>query len=266
MSRGTKRSTQQVRDAWGQPCGALPLVVLQLHSGAKLTVRKEAQEAFRALDYVMQAHGYSPRAGDTGGYNCRAVTGGRAHSLHAYALAGDYNWNTNPFRRDRLVTDMPEPMVDAIYRIRTKGGDPVFRSGIDWGTGRPTKPYDAMHWEINASPAELAKRIDWSTVQLPAMNALDPHTFPVVQEGERGPAVLVLQDRLGIHTDGIAGANTAGAIRSFQAQRALKVDGVFGLQSWTALLTAQPVVQPGEPSPVKIETAGVCACCGRPLQ
>jgi hypothetical protein len=94
---------------------------------------------------------------DTGAYNCRQITGGTNYSLHAYGIAVDLNWSTNPYGRT-LVTDMPIGMIEAIEGIRTAGGVQVWR----WG-GRYSNNKDAMHFEVVASPAELARGIQSQT-------------------------------------------------------------------------------------------------------
>jgi len=140
-----------MRQLWAPPCTA--------HPGAM-------RVAYIALDAVFKRWGYRPRAGVTGACNCRRITGGTGYSLHAYfdgepftfwsgtkvtmGLACDVNWDTNAYG-PRLVTDMPRGMVTEILALRTGGGAQVF----GWG-GFYSGNKDAMHYEILASPAELA--------------------------------------------------------------------------------------------------------------
>jgi hypothetical protein len=133
--------------------------------GGACWVDSRCEEAFKALAQVMRHYGYACGPLDTGAYNCRAITGGTGFSLHAYGIAGDHNWLDNPYGA-RLVTDMPPAMVAAIRAIRTKAGLAVFRWGGDWDWNPATghTAYDAMHYEVNVSPAELAVGIDWTTV------------------------------------------------------------------------------------------------------
>lgn len=125
--------------------------------------------AYAALDAAFEAHDYRPRAGVTGAYNCRSITGGSGYSLHAYgpakpyafwtgvkiatSLAVDINWDKNPYG-PRLVTDMPRAMIDDILAIRTNSGAQVWGWG---GNYRGNK--DAMHFEIVCTPADLATGI-----------------------------------------------------------------------------------------------------------
>lgn len=148
------RTTQQVREAWSPACQT---------KGADLVA------AYQALDAVMKKHGYKPRSGVTGAFNCRKITGGTGYSLHAYgpgviftfwtgvrvttAVAVDVNWDKNPYG-PRLITDMPRAMVDDICAIKTVDGLQVWR----WG-GYYSNNKDAMHYEIVVSPAELRKGI-----------------------------------------------------------------------------------------------------------
>jgi peptidoglycan hydrolase-like protein with peptidoglycan-binding domain len=237
---------------WSPACKR-ELTTLLLHSGARITVAKETAEAFRAIDGVMQTAGYAPRVIDTGGYNCRLITGGKGHSLHAYGIAVDYNWNANPFRADgKLITDMPQKMVAAIKTIRTAGGATVFRWGGDYKSVK-----DAMHFEVIATPRELAAGIDWSKAEVRKPDPSKPATWPVLQVGDRGPTVRVCQERLtGAEcpcdpVDGIFGKGTELSVRRFQTTRSLDVDGRVGLQTWTALLTGQPPTS-SDQSPVKV--------------
>ncbi|HEX2202125.1 MAG TPA: peptidoglycan-binding protein [Longimicrobium sp.] len=247
------RTTQQLREIWAPPCTG-PFVTRALVPGVRVTVRAAAAEAVQALGSVLQAHRYPVRAGDTGAYNCRRITGGTGWSLHAYGIAVDVNWNTNPFRRDRLVTDMPLAMIADVYRVRTLQGVTVWRWGGDWDRdpATPHSNYDAMHFEVIASPAELAAGIDWSTVAQPARDRTRPDSWPVLHPGDQGPTVRDLQLLLGVPADGVFGPGTAQAVTAYQASRGLVPDGVVGLQTWTALLTTQPPVGPGVPSPVKL--------------
>jgi peptidoglycan hydrolase-like protein with peptidoglycan-binding domain len=247
------RTTPDLRRLWSPHCKESDFTTLLLHSGARITVAKATAEAFRAIDGVMQSAGYAPRVRDTGGYNCRRITGGKGHSLHAYGIAVDYNWNSNPFRADgKLITDMPSAMVAAIKAIRTKGGVQVFRWGGDF---RSVK--DAMHFEVVASRRELAAGIDWPKVQVKDPDPSKPSTWPVLQRGDRGPTVRVCQQRLTAAEcpcdplDGIFGQGTESSVRRFQTTRSLDVDGRVGLQTWTALLTGQAPTS-SDKSPVKV--------------
>ena len=247
-------TTSQLRAAWAPAC-AVPLATVEVVQGVRVHCHERAATAVHALGRVMEAHGYIVRAGDTGAYNCRQITAGSGHSLHAFGIAIDINWNTNPFRADNvLVTDMPRVMVRNIVRIHTNGGEQVW----GWG-GHYRRVKDAMHFEIVCSPAELSTGIDWTSVHQPALRPERPHRWPLVQHGDRGPAVEKLHYLLGVAAPGdlgygIFGPKTDAAVRAYQTAHGLEVDGRVGRQTWTALLTDQPPVAPGEAGPVKRQT------------
>ncbi|HSJ12995.1 MAG TPA: peptidoglycan-binding protein [Longimicrobiales bacterium] len=249
-------STVQLRHAWAPAC-AIPTRSVEIVQGVRIQCHERAATAMQALGRVLEAHAYPVRPGDTGAFVCRPITGGQGHSLHAYGIAIDINWNTNPYRADNvLVTDMPRVMVKNVLRIRTVSGERVFRWGGDY-----TSVKDAMHFEIVCPPADLATGIDWSTVHQPPLDEDRPHRWPLIRLGDRGPAVEELHRRLRIAEpgqDGFGhfGPRTEAAVRDYQAAHGLEIDGRVGRQTWTALLTEQPEVPPGEAGPVKRQVTG----------
>lgn len=250
---------------WGAGCATTAQLARVLFAGTvHVTVRRECVPAFDMLARVFAAHGYAVHAETEtvgGGFCCRALTGHPGViSAHAQGIALDVNPSTNPYRTDRLVTDMQATMIAAVYAIRTcatpdaPDGVQVFRWGGDWD-GRPDtrqSNYDAMHFEVVATPAELSAGLQDAAVPLPAPDA-SVRSYPVLRAGARGPAVGLLQRHLaGTDFDGIFGPATAAAVVTYQREHGLTADGVVGPQTWTALLTQQPVVGAGVPSPIKL--------------
>mgnify|MGYP006053707913 FL=1 len=149
------RSTAELRILWAPACTA-PFARLNLYGEGVVTVDVLIVDAVKALNAVLIDWDYRTRR-DTGAYNCRPITGGTNYSLHAYGIAVDLNWSTNPYGH-HLITDMPIGMIEDIEGIRTAGGVQVWR----WG-GRYSNNKDAMHFEVVASPAELARGIQSQT-------------------------------------------------------------------------------------------------------
>lgn len=63
----------------------------------------------------------------------------------------------------------------------------------------------------------------------------------LLRSGDAGPAVRDLQERLTrcghvVTFDGIFGAETLSAVREFQAQRRLRLDGICGPETWGSLI------------------------------
>lgn len=61
-----------------------------------------------------------------------------------------------------------------------------------------------------------------------------PHAA-MLQRGDKGDDVKLLQTKLGITVDGDFGPATETAVRAFQTARALTADGLVGPKTWTAL-------------------------------
>lgn len=152
-------TTSAMRAAWGPPCVGARMITVPLgDNGARVTIDRRWEHAIRALDMCFTVHNYEVRKADTGCYNCRTITGGTGYSLHAYGLPPDVNWSTNPYG-PRLVTDMPPAMILDIEAIRTVDGLTVWR----WG-GRYSGNKDAMHFDPQVTPEQIARGIDWATV------------------------------------------------------------------------------------------------------
>jgi len=253
------RTTAQIRRLWDPPCD-FEKRNLTLHSGATLHgLNLAVVEAFQALDGVMRTFSYVPRANssgawETGAYNCRRITGGSGFSLHAYGIAADINARTNPYGKI-LITDMPSAMVAAVKAIKTTKGIQVFRWGGDYPTNK-----DGMHYEVVVSPDELSAGIDWNTVVAEPPNDSDPRTRPALRNGDRGPSVKRLNEILATNgfaapSSSVFGSKTLLAVQSYQKSRKLTVDGIVGLQTWTALLKDLPEVADTDPSPFKVESS-----------
>jgi len=65
--------------------------------------------------------------------------------------------------------------------------------------------------------------------------------FPLVRQGDQAHPVRTLQDLLraqghGLVVDGNFGPLTAAAVRAFQQQKGLSVDGIVGPNTWGALI------------------------------
>lgn len=91
-----------------------------------------------------------------------------------------------------------------------------------------------------------------------------PAQKPTIRRGSRGPAVRVLQESLialGYNpgpVDGIFGPRTEAAVKAFQADRKIKVDGIVGPVTWGEIakalaeekppVTSPPTGIPGEPA------------------
>lgn len=245
----TRGSSAWRAATWGTACQP-DLVAMALYAGGPcFQCDRRVRPAMTQLGAVFVKHGYVIRT--AGCYNCRRITGGTSPSSHSWGTSLDVNEDTNPYRTDKLVTDMSRAMIADVYAIETADGVQVFRWGGDWD-GRPETPnsnYDAMHFEVIATPEELAAGF--------VADVGDPDdsvTWPVIRRGATGPAVLELQRLLGMER--VTGAGTFGprteqAVLLYQKSRGLVTDGIVGAGTWTALHTGQPALATGAPSPRK---------------
>lgn len=243
------------KEVWGNGCDESAIISANWILGAgKIQCHKNSIRVWRAVGRIMWRHRYVIRNGVTGCYNCRPITGGTAPSAHAQGVALDVNWDTNPYRLDKLVTDMPLQMVHEIQALKNTAGTSAVRWGGDWD-GRPeTKHsnYDAMHYEVICTPKDI--RIGFP---VPELDGDDQTTWSLLALNEKGPGVMQLQAMLNsmidleLVEDGYFGPKTEAGVQAYQGSRGLKVDGVMGLGTWTALIHGQPEVLAGVPLPHK---------------
>lgn len=59
-------------------------------------------------------------------------------------------------------------------------------------------------------------------------------TFPTLKLGSKGVYVKILQDFLGVETDGCIGSKTVNALLAYQNEKELEVDGICGRQTWSS--------------------------------
>jgi peptidoglycan hydrolase-like protein with peptidoglycan-binding domain len=270
-------STKQQRENWKKfECNRDAMQVIDFGPD-RIRVAPGTADAFHALAAVLLSHGYDIRVDDTDSYNCRPIKGGTGHSLHSYGIAVDINWNTNPFKMtpdNREVrfsdkptqqerahdvklgladTDMTPEMIDDVHAIMTNNHKTVFEWGGNWHDRK-----DAMHFELDVSPADLETGIDWSTVKQSRSSKAQAGEAPVpapapttgqLAIGSRGESVRELQTALAHRgfpvgdIDGIYGTQTAGAVRAFQAAQGLPASGIADQETLRRL--TGPVAQKG---------------------
>lgn len=242
-ARGTET---WMKETWGPGCQPhVSLVTIPIYAGGpKFSCNRYARDTFLQLGAIFVRHRYIIH--DIGCYNCRRNTSDPSKlSNHSWGTAVDVNAATNPYRRDRLITDMPAAMIADVRALKTARGVTVFRWGGDYMSVK-----DAMHFEIMATPAEL--QVGFLSV---IMVEDIIHAYPVLRLGSRGPAVVELQNLLKLERttgNGLFGPRTDAAVRTYQQAHGLVADGVVGPATWNALKTAQPSLASGAPSPIKL--------------
>ena len=117
---------------------------------------------------------------------------------------------------------------------------------LSWGLDSALRAHDwrtfAARYNGSGNVAEYATSIET------AYQEISGQASPVVlRAGARGEAVRRLQLALGVEPDGAFGPETEAAVRIFQGQSGLPVDGIVGARTWAALARrrdAQPIRQP----------------------
>ena len=285
-----------MRNAWADYNGNEGAMQRISFGPDSILVAPPTVDAWKALERVLEVFGYDIRIEDTDSYNDREIKGGGGKSLHAYGIALDVNWQTNPYRDHagkrpgrfstkptqaeraedvRLGiadTDMTRQMTEAVLAIHTLGGKRVFGWGGTWETLK-----DAMHFQIEVTPTELAKGIDWNTViggvpaadgpqlDIPFSKPLPPifgdpregvdysdlflpaaEAAVVLKEGDSNPMVKALQEALKALNypvgaiDGDFGTMTRDALLSFQANNNLPLTGIADQQTLAMLPRGRP--------------------------
>jgi hypothetical protein len=243
MGTLVRGSASWMRATWGEGCKPDRVVTPIYAGGPRFVCDRRARPAFLELGRVFVRWNYIIHT--CGCYNCRHNTSDPSVlSNHSWGTALDVNEATNPYTRGKLITDMPAAMIRSVREIRTVDLVQVFRWGGDY-----TSVKDAMHFEIIATPAELARGF----LALEGDRA-NGKTWAIVRRGSRGPAVIALQNLLRLERttgDGLFGPRTEEAVRRYQSSRGLVADGIVGAATWTALLHNLPALLPGEAPPQK---------------
>lgn len=235
------RTTQELRTLWREYECAESRMVIVPFGPDRIRVAPPSAPAWAALAAVLDHHDYAIRTGDTDSFNCRPNKSGGGKSLHAFGIALDVNWMTNPYRDHageravrwsdkpvqaarsedvrigRADTDFTEALIADVGRIATREGKRVFEWGGSWRTIK-----DCMHFEIDLSPAELTAGIDPATVAgAPAKPAAFATTIVPPQERARVTARggLNLRAGPGAHYR-VIGTCSAGSEVAILARRA----------------------------------------------
>ena len=208
---------------WGSPCSGTRARVQV--GAAAVSVDVRVAELVGTIMRNAEGLGYRHRAADTGAYNCRKIAGTNSWSNHAWALAIDINWQSNPYTSP-LRTDIPE-----WYRHLFN------RYGFAWG-GDYYGRKDAMHFEFMGTPAQAVAATNLARAELsggggswqPIVNA--PLGQRILRKWMRGSDVAFVQRWHGIAADGYFGNDTVAAVRRTQERNRVTVDGIVGPVTW----------------------------------
>lgn len=156
------------------------------------------------------------------------------------AHAGNNNYDSigvcfeGSFDREEMPAAQKQAGMELVAYLKQKYGISTVQRHSDVNaTGCPGGhfPFEELAGAQASAPAAPAARTGGTAV-----------TLPLLAQGSRGETVRLAQAALtGLGygaggADGIFGANTAAAVKRFQAAHALAADGIVGRDTWHALL------------------------------
>jgi hypothetical protein len=126
--------------------------------------------------------GYPILGGQTGGFNCRPISGTSKPSNHSWGLAIDINWDRNPSGSD-FQSDIPPDMV-AMWED----------AGWFWGGWYRGGNYDPMHFEYLGRPSDVAEDASRAAYWLAHGTSPDAPAAPTPPQETDMP--LVIRDEI----------------------------------------------------------------------
>ena len=142
----------------------------------------------------------------------------------------------------------------AVFQKSKKNGT-VNRShvGLYVGNGKVIEAHGTKAGVITSNVSEWAEwgELKGVTYDGAEPEPIDPDVKPVLRKGDSGSYVTLAQTELiqkgyscgSKGADGIFGRNTYTAVKRFQQDSGLTVDGVIGQKTWAALDSQQPTVK-----------------------
>jgi hypothetical protein len=155
---------------WGAACSAARATVRLTE--ASVTVDARIAELVGLVMRACEARGYHFRKADTGAYNCRKIAGTNTWSNHAWALAVDVNWRSNPYTTIANDTDIPDWMHNLWNRY-----------GFAWGGDYTGGKRDFMHFEFMGTPQQAQLGLALARAELGSGTPVTPPAPPAQTSG-----------------------------------------------------------------------------------
>jgi hypothetical protein len=173
------------------------------------------------------------------------------------------------------IGDRPGESMGITYTYNRMYKRPIFPVGQTYmdPPARDLMRFRALAQSYGTAPSwwswQETRRSEWQTLAQPLpgpVKGYDPvDTHPTVKRGYRGDSIVWLQQHLigaglRVPVTGIFGKQTYRAVRRFQDDRNLRVDGVVGNRTWNRLLRVKPVrVKWSAPRAASARTSGTPA-------
>lgn len=199
---------------------------------------------------------------DKPAYDCSGLTK-EAGRLIGMALPHGASslWKGDYWNEKGTIDKMPRNKVCFVFN-EMDSADPMGHVGIYLGDGTVVDArghaLGVMHGNLSSYAWDhygILKNMSNEVINVPVTDETATG-MPTLRKGSKGPYVVTAQNLLidkGIPlprygVDGDYGAETEAAVKQFQGLNGLKIDGVVGTQTWTALLADGPEDQP-DPEP-----------------
>ncbi|GAB3558253.1 N-acetyl-anhydromuramyl-L-alanine amidase AmpD [Actinopolyspora lacussalsi] len=172
-----------------------------------------------------------------------------SYGIEPYEIYGHRDFNATDCPGDRLYALLGQLRADVAASV---GGDPT---GVSWPLLRPGDEGERVRMLqhlLNEHGAALTTDGIYGPATESAVGDFQRSTGAIVDglagnqtwnqavrdraNGDSGPAVRAVQQRLGTTVDGIFGPVTESAVRNFQQARGLRVDGVVDARTWDELV------------------------------
>ncbi len=178
--------------------------------------------------HAARASDHNPNA--AGVVTARDITNDPAHGLVSRQLA------------ESIIASKDERVKYIISNAQICSGTGQNQPAWVW---RPYSGINAhrqhVHISVKGDPAHYDNTALWNITGGQTVTPPQPPTVPqptarrILQQGDSGPDVVILQKALGIPADGEFGEVTDAAVKGFQAAAGLTADGVVGSATWAAV-------------------------------
>lgn len=172
-------------------------------------------------------------------YDCAQLSRRAMEAVGIPMVSGaNSQWERTQWAESGTINNLPADRVCLVFRwdadkngmghvgVYQGDGTVIHARGHDWGVMRQNiGDVRFTHWGI---PAGL---YDGGEIDV---------NHPILRRGDSGESVAYLQTLLSdavvlLKPDGLFGANTEAAVRTFQRAQGIRVDGVVGPVTWAAL-------------------------------
>lgn len=155
------------------------------------------------------------------------ITNDPAHGVNAHVMA----------------RDLVKTADSRIKYVISDGQIAEAKNGFRWTQYHGTNPHD-KHFHISVVPGSKADDAsEWKINLSPATGPGDaPIEWPHLHKGDKGETVGKLQQLLAVPVDNYFGENTEEAVKKFQSEHLITVDGIAGPYTWEALLHGPPKI------------------------